>query len=36
MGGPGLMTGTDEGRIDPQGNATRAEAATILQRFLAS
>ena len=32
----GLMTGTDEGRIDPQGNATRAEAATILQRFLES
>ncbi len=32
--GSGLITGTDEGRIDPQGNTTRAEAATILQRFL--
>lgn len=34
--GSGLMTGTDEGRIDPQGNAIRAETATILQRFLES
>ncbi len=30
----GILTGTDGGRLDPQGEATRAEAALMLQRFL--
>lgn len=32
--GAGLITGHDDGSLDPQGSATRAEAAAILQRFL--
>ena len=32
--GSGLISGRDNGMLDPQGNTTRAEAATILQRFL--
>ena len=32
--GYGLLTGKDDGRIDPQGSATRAETAAILMRFL--
>ena len=32
--GAGLITGRDDGSLDPQGSATRAEAAAILQRFL--
>ena len=31
----GLLTGKDGARLDPQGTATRAEVAVILQRFLA-
>lgn len=31
--GAGLITG-NEGRLDPQGNATRAQVATILMRFI--
>jgi len=31
----GLITGTTSTTLSPQGNATRAEAATILMRFLA-
>jgi hypothetical protein len=31
----GLMTGTPEGTLNPRGTATRAEAATILMRFMA-
>lgn len=31
--GAGLIQGRDTGRLDPKGNATRAEVATILQRF---
>lgn len=30
----GILTGKDDGRLDPQGTATRAEVATILQRFV--
>ena len=33
--GNGIITGKDGGTIiDPQGNATRAECATIIQRFM--
>lgn len=32
--GYGLLLGNDDGTVNPQGNATRAETATILQRFL--
>ncbi len=33
--GNGIITGKDNGtRLDPQGNASRAECATIIQRFL--
>ncbi len=32
--GAGLITGRNDGSLDPQGSATRAEAAAILQRFL--
>lgn len=31
--GAELIRGRDTGRLDPKGNATRAEVATILQRF---
>ncbi len=30
----GIMQGKDGGRLDPEGGATRAEAATMLNRFL--
>ena len=30
----GILTGKDGARLDPQGTATRAEVATILQRFV--
>ncbi len=30
----GILTGKDGARLDPQGNATRAEVAVILQRFV--
>ena len=29
----GIVTGTPEGTLDPQGTATRAEMATMLARF---
>ena len=29
----GLIAGTGQGTLDPQGNASRAEVATILMRF---
>lgn len=32
----GLLTGKDDGRLDPQGQASRAEVATILMRLLES
>lgn len=33
--GNGIITGKDNGtRLDPQGNATRAECATIIMRFI--
>jgi len=32
--GAGVMTGKDGGRLDPAGQATRAEAATMLMRYL--
>ncbi|MPM47276.1 hypothetical protein SDC9_93984 [bioreactor metagenome] len=32
----GIITGRDGGRFDPQGTATRAEVATIIQRFIES
>ena len=32
--GSGLISGTDENRLNPQGNTTRAETAVILQRLL--
>ena len=32
----GLITGKDGSRLDPQGQASRAEVATILMRFLES
>ena len=32
----GLITGKNGGRLDPQGQASRAEVATILMRFLES
>ena len=32
--GGGLINGTDNNRLAPQNNATRAEVATILMRFL--
>ena len=31
--GRGIITGTDGNRLDPKGNANRAQLATILQRF---
>ncbi len=31
--GAGLISGTGGGRLDPQGKATRAQAASVLQRF---
>ncbi|MDO4562770.1 MAG: MBG domain-containing protein [Clostridia bacterium] len=34
--GAGLISGKENNRLDPQGNATRAEAAAILQRFFGS
>ena len=30
----GIMTGRKDGTLDPNGNATRAEAAVMLYRFL--
>ena len=30
----GIINGKDNNRLDPQGNATRAEASTILRRFV--
>ena len=30
----GLITGTDMGTLSPQGNATRAQSAAILMRFM--
>ena len=34
--GAGVITGKDNGtRIDPQGNASRAECAAMIQRFIA-
>ena len=30
----GLMVGRDDGRFDPTGNATRAEAAAVIKRFI--
>jgi hypothetical protein len=30
----GIVNGKDDGTLDPQGNATRAEFATLLQGFL--
>lgn len=30
----GLMNGKGNGILDPEGNATRAEAATMIMRFL--
>ena len=30
----GIVTGKSDGMIDPMGNATRAEAATIIYRYL--
>ena len=33
--GNGIITGKDNGtKLDPQGNATRAECATIIMRFM--
>lgn len=32
--GTGLISGTDENKLNPQGNTTRAETAAILQRLL--
>lgn len=32
--GAGLLNGRDDGTLDPLGNATRAEVAAMLQRFL--
>ena len=33
--GNGIITGKDSGTVlDPQGNATRAECATIIMRFI--
>jgi len=32
--GTGIITGKADGRIDPQGKATRAEAALMIMRFL--
>lgn len=32
--GSGLLSGKGNGKLDPSGTATRAEAATILQRFI--
>ena len=34
--GEGLISGTDAGLLAPQGNATRAQVATILMRFVES
>ena len=31
----GLLRGMDNGRLEPQGTATRAEVATLLMRFAA-
>ena len=30
----GLISGDDKGNLNPQGNATRAQVATILERFI--
>jgi hypothetical protein len=32
--GAGLLNGNDDGTLNPGGNATRAEVATILMRFI--
>ena len=32
--GAGLITGKDGNKLDPTGNATRAEVATILERLV--
>jgi hypothetical protein len=32
--GSGLITGKPGGYLDPKGNATRAEIAVVLKRFL--
>ena len=32
--GSGLISGKDNGILDPKGSATRAEAAAILQRYI--
>ena len=32
--GSGLIKGKSDTTLDPQGNATRAESATIIQRFI--
>ena len=32
--GLGLIKGTDDNKLDPQGNATRAQIATILMRYI--
>lgn len=32
--GAGLITGTDEGNLEPAGAATRAQLAVILQRLM--
>ena len=34
--GCGLLSGKGDGVLDPRGNATRAEAASVLQRFMVS
>ena len=34
--GEGLISGTDTGMLAPQSNATRAQVATILKRFVES
>ena len=31
--GAGILNGTADGRLNPQGTATRAQAAVMLQRF---
>lgn len=34
--GSGLLSGDNNGKLNPSGNATRAEVATILERFITS